>query len=119
MKNNVAILEENSLLNQKINSHQIKKIYIPFSYISFLFISILLISNLYYTSKLVNYQKKYTQFLKNENISHKIVYKYNSEEKNKQKYQEGNKEIRYKFLNLSNASIETTDLNVLKKPLFK
>ena len=116
MKNNVAILEENSLLNQKINRLPIKKIYIPFSYISFLFIFILLILNLYYTSKLVNYQKKYTQFLNNENISYKTIYKYNSEEKNKQKYQEENKEIRYKFLNLS---IETIDLNVLKKPLFK
>ena len=115
MKNNVVILEDNSLLNQKINSYQNKKIYIPFSYISFLFLSILLISNLYYTTKLVNYQKKDTQFLKNENISYKIIYKYNSEEKNDQKYPNENKEIKDKFLSFINASsIETTDLNILK-----
>ena len=115
MKNNVSILEDRSLLNRKINSYQNKKIYIPLLYISFLFISILLISNLYYTIKLVNYQKDNIQFLKNENISYKIIYKYNSEEKNEQKYLDENKEIRNKFLNFSNTFIETIDLNIFKK----
>ena len=93
-----------------------KTINIPFSYISFLFISILLISNLYCSIKLVNYQKNKTQFIKNEIIpSYKIIYKYNSEEKNEQKYFNENIENRYKLLNFSNTSIETTDLNILKK----
>ena len=116
MKNNVLILEDNSLLNHKVNNYQNKKINIPFSYISFLFISILLISNLYCSIKLVNYQKNKTQFIKNEIIpSYKIIYKYNSEEKNEQKYLNENMENNYKFLNFSNTSIETIDLNVLKK----
>ena len=72
---------------------------------------------MYYTIKLVNYQKNNdTQFLKNENVSsYKIIYKYNSEEKNKQKYQNENIEINNKSLNFRNASIETIDLNILKK----
>ena len=64
-----------------------------------------------------NYQlsKKDTQFLKNENISYKIIYKYNSKEENEQKYPDEYKEIRDKFFNHSNASIEEIDLNILKK----
>ena len=106
MKNNILILEDNSLLNKKINSYQKKIINIHFSYISFIIIFILLISNLYCTIKLVNYRKTDLQVLKNENISYKIIYKYNYE----QKYLN-----EYKFSNFSNTSIETTDLNILKK----
>ena len=117
MKNNVLILEDNSFLNQKINSFQNKKINISFLYISFILISILLISILYFTIKLVNYQKNNEiKFLKNKNISsYKIIYKYNSEEKNEQKYLNESIKNSYKFLNFYNTSIETTDLNILKK----
>jgi predicted O-methyltransferase YrrM len=117
MRKNLFIIEDKFPLYKAKISDGIKKKCIPFSYISFLFISSLLISNLYYTKKLLNYQEnKDMQFSKNKNTLYRNFYE-NNFEKDKEfdnRYIKENINLKNKFTNFNNTSLETTDLNILQ-----
>ena len=115
MKKNSFILENNFLLDQKLNIDKNKKKSIPFQHFSSLLIYILLSINLFYIIKLFNYQKKRDMiFLKNGNMSNKnnfnYIYNETKEENNISKKIDSDNES----IQINNITFESIDLNILK-----
>jgi len=114
MEKNVAILEDNSLLDNKVRAYKHKKSNNLF-YFSCLFISTLLILNLYFIIKLINYIKnRDIQFLKHVNISNKNIYNLETDEGKEQDIIKIKLNNINESINYNKITFETIDLNNFK-----